>query len=136
MVPGVLILMQVPLPFLCAVSLDLSKEQCAVCVLYSMHRKYGYISLQFCDWDSSSSYGAAQCRNLNGGCQGSGNTSCWPYVTWSSKVISTGYYYAHDLAGGIFYEAKPAGHSSSHAIGVRCVLGLSAHNKLQLKFFL
>lgn len=85
-----------------------------------MHAAYRRINrMQFL------SYGATWCGSYSDGCQGSGNSSCWPYVTWSSKLISTEYYYAHDLAKGIFYEAKQAGHPLSHAIGVRCVPGLS-----------
>ena len=80
---------------------------------------------KLCDANTSSSYGAAQCLYLVGGCQGGVNNNCYPYIVWSGKQISTTHSWSPELNGGRFYEYNgEAGHSVTQAEFVRCVLDL------------
>lgn len=87
--------------------------------------------LQLCDNNASSSYGAARCDYLNGGCQGSGNSSCWPNHIWSGLFLASGYYQGFALnSGGLKSTGicDGAGHCiNTNAFAVRCVLDLKIH---------
>jgi len=86
-----------------------------------------YPGLQLCDYNASSTYGAAQCQWFIGGCQGAavgtGNaTHCYPYGLWSSSEGSgAGSYTNRELVGGAY--ANTYTRSVAGAFGVRCVLG-------------
>lgn len=60
-----------------------------------------------------------QCQSKSGGCAGTANGSCWPYVTWSSYAVVRGYYNAYDCAAGRFFEALSGGHNGADALSVR-----------------
>ena len=92
--------------------------------------------LQLCDNWESSKYGAAQCNELGGGCQGaaygiSANANnCFPIDLWSSTKAGSEYH-ALDLVEGTFRPYGPCGtgHCSSLlAFTVRCVLDLKQLN--------
>ena len=103
------------MPFLCAVSLGLRTST-------------DY--LQLCDHSQSSSYGAARCYWLSGGCQGAtfgtGDAGkCFPYIIWSDKQVDGTHHWSPELVSGRFFEYfGDAGHVSTYASSVRCVLGL------------
>ena len=80
--------------------------------------------LQLCDYFASSSYGAAQCRSLGGGCQGGYGNYCVPSHIWSGTLApgTESSHYAYYLNNGLFGEyirSLPENYS------VRCVLGLT-----------
>ena len=81
--------------------------------------------LQLCDAGASSSYGAAYCRWLDGGCQGSYNTNCHPAWVWSSKTSSTssGEYWGVGLESGSLVDNSKA-YIGTYPYSVRCVLDL------------
>ena len=79
--------------------------------------------MQLCDYWESSKYGAAQCRELAGGCQGANGNNCYPYGLWSSSLSSTDYYTNRELGNGSF-ENMNVRHII-YAFGVRCVLDLT-----------
>ena len=58
--------------------------------------------MQLCDYWESSKYGAVQCRELAGGCQGANGNNCYPYGLWSSSLSSTDYYTNRELGNGSF----------------------------------
>jgi len=105
----------ISMPFLCAVSLGLRTST-------------DY--LQLCDHSQSSSYGAARCYWLSGGCQGAtfgtGDAGkCFPYIIWSDKQVDGTHHWSPELVSGRFFEYfGDAGHVSTYASSVRCVLGL------------
>lgn len=93
--------------------------------------------LQLCEWGESSSYGAAQCYKLVGGCQGASIGTdyagwCYPYSLWSStSVDSDSYHRVYEFSGGsFFYNSGSCGTGmygkciAYWALSVRCVLGL------------
>ena len=80
--------------------------------------------LQLCDNWESSKYGAAQCNELGGGCQGSSNTNCNPHVTWGSKA-SSGEPSSGHLNQSNF--GNTTNYPIAWAFGVRCVLDLILH---------
>ncbi len=89
--------------------------------------------LQLCDAWESSKYGAAQCLNLGGGCQGStgdnGYPNCYPFDVWSGRSGSGGVYYWRGLNNGSFNENTRV---PTYAFSVRCVLDLTTADGLQL----
>ena len=91
--------------------------------------------LQLCDWNTSSSYGAARCSNLSGGCQGAvSGTSwaghCYPFYIWSgSEVGASSYHQVYEVnSGSLRYVSGTCGNDAygkcvnSWALSVRCVL--------------
>jgi len=90
-----------------------------------------YPGLQLCDWAASSSYGAARCDSLGGGCKGGANNNCYPYILWSGKQVSSTYSWSPELAQGRFFEYNgEAGHIITQAMSVRCVLDLQTKEHL------
>lgn len=90
-----------------------------------------YPGLQLCDWAASSSYGAARCDSLGGGCKGGANNNCYPYILWSGKQVSSTYSWSPELAQGRFFEYNgKAGHIITQAMSVRCVLDLQTKEHL------
>ena len=82
--------------------------------------------MRLCD-SSSSSYSAAQCYALAGGCQGALDSgSCYSYILWSCS--STGLYYTtYKLAGGSLVYTQGTCSSegrclAGYAFAVRCLL--------------
>ena len=71
------------------------------------------ILLGVCDYGSSS-YGAAQCQNLEAACQGSAYSVCAPYLFWGS--VSTGYF---SVVEGALHG--PYSNVTTHAFSARCV---------------
>ena len=91
----------------------------------------GYYGLQLCDSQASSSYGAARCYYLAGGCQGAAlNTNwankCYPYHLWSGTPSGAEYWSPNLNAGSInLTGACGTGHCPvSLTFSVRCVLDL------------
>ena len=92
--------------------------------------------LQLCDYQPSSSYGAAQCRGYSGGCQGAatGNSdvnNCYPHIVWTVSKTDI-YHQGYRLYGGVLGYASGTCSAGMYgkctlpyALSVRCVLGLS-----------
>lgn len=84
--------------------------------------------LQLCDHGASSSYGAAQCYWLNGGCQGTNNNNCYPNHMWSGSLFETGYYRAFKLISSNLTTSDVCDGAGKCVAGggftVRCVLVL------------
>ena len=80
--------------------------------------------MQLCDRLESSSYGAAQCYVLVGGCQGAQINNCYPYSLWAQTPNGKERYHGY-MAGGILYSRVP---NESRLVtmghGLRCVLDL------------
>ena len=92
--------------------------------------------LQLCDHGASSSYGAAQCYWLNGGCQGTNNNNCYPNHMWSGSLLETGYYRAFKLISSNLTTSDVCDGAGKCVAGggfsVRCVLVLIPADVLQL----
>lgn len=100
------------------------------CVLGFETKQCGsYPGLQLCDWYESSKYGAAQCNQFNGGCQGAANTHCYPYDIWSGTIMDSegyhrGFYLAKGTLFGVSCDESRGKCSNTFTFSVRCVLGL------------
>ncbi len=85
--------------------------------------------LQLCEHYASSSYGAAHCDWLSGGCQGAYANNCYPYDIWSGSLAGTMLYYDRELKNGDFTTYNACGGeakcSVQNAFSVRCVLDLT-----------
>ena len=90
--------------------------------------------MQLCDRWESSKYGAAQCYELYGGCQGAIGNNCWPNWVWAgtkASVAGKAYDRALESGGWIINEYTP--HEFTNAFSVRCVLDLgSGYYKLRV----
>ena len=85
--------------------------------LSSINTNKGDNGLRLCDHDSG--YGAAQCYDYDGVCDGSGYGWCRPYYVWSSTPNGS-YYYNYSLTSGTFNG--PDSDNPRNAFSARCVL--------------
>ena len=71
-------------------------------------------------------YGTLQCSTAIGSCPGSANNNCYPQGVWSFKQVSSTHSWVPELLSGSLYEYNgEAGHVTTQAFGVRCVLDLN-----------
>ncbi len=74
-------------------------------------------------------YGAAQCHQYGGGCQGSADGICRPYALWASTLRSTSNYEHAWLIDGILGTMGGKDTFITFPFGVRCVLDLKLYRR-------